>query len=128
MKKFAIILLAVLTQNCYALKVENQKYSTEELVLYSLNTNNNGVIESTIFNLLNLTLKEKEIITDRIYKQLKELNKDSDSERIKDCTALAIRFYEEDCSKLRKEIKIKYNDHKRLYTALTEALNKSDIK
>lgn len=117
MKRIFILLIA-LSISTFA---QTTLPKASENYLHALQSENTGVVESAVFNIVRLKLHFPEQNTDQLLKALHELSQNADSESLRYRAYLAASYLEQ--SSLRDKIKIeKYEDIESFFVMLADTM------
>jgi len=116
--KHVITLLIVFSISAFA---QSSLPKASENYLHALKSNNIGVLESAVFNIVKLKLQFPQQDTDKLLAALKELSQNADDESLRYRAYLAASFLQQD--DLRSRIKVKnHEDAEAFFVLLANTL------
>ncbi|MEL6821726.1 MAG: hypothetical protein AAFP70_08200 [Calditrichota bacterium] len=117
MKRIFIILIA-LTISSFA---QSTLPKASENYFHALKSDNIGVVESAVFNIVQLKLHYPKQNTDQLLKALNELSQDADSESLRYRAYLAASYLEQCTLRAKIEVK-KYEDIESFFVMLADTM------
>lgn len=128
MKKLVLFFLFVNITVFAQLETQANAAKCEKMLLHSLRSNNDGIVECTVFNLVICSISGRNnLITNPVLKELDVLRYQGNSDEIKRIAGLAFDFLSVDNTDLKLEVKFNYHDKDRLFGVLAKALSKNDL-